>query len=107
MHSVKNNPSTIHISTAIISRSGNDHLDQATSADAVVIRIKDNGSGIPEEIQSRLFDPFFTTKPMGQGTGIGLAISYQITVEKHQGTLQCISQPGQGTEFVIEIPLHS
>ena len=104
---VKTNPSTIHISTAIISRSGNDHLDQATSADAVVIRIKDNGSGIPEEIQSRLFDPFFTTKPMGQGTGIGLAISYQITVEKHQGTLQCISQPGQGTEFVIEIPLHS
>ncbi len=104
---VKAIPSTIHISTAIISRSGADHSDQATSADAVEIRIKDNGSGIPEEIQSRLFDPFFTTKPIGQGTGIGLAISYQITVEKHQGTLQCISQPGQGTEFVIEIPLHS
>lgn len=104
---VKTNPSTIHIATAIISRSGNDHLGQATSADAVVIRIKDNGDGIPEEIQSPLFDPFFTTKPIGQGTGIGLAISHQITVEKHKGSLQCISQPGQGTEFVIEIPLHS
>lgn len=110
---VKAIPSTIHISTAIISRSpssmisNNHESEQSFSADVVVIRIKDNGSGIPEELQPRLFDPFFTTKPIGQGTGIGLAISRQITVEKHQGTLECISQPGQGTEFVIEIPLYS
>lgn len=106
------NPSTIHISTAVTSRSSSSHstsngFDKSIAADVVMIRIKDDGSGIPEEIQPRLFEPFFTTRPIGQGTGIGLAISHQITVEKHQGTLQCISQPGQGTEFVIEIPLYS
>ncbi|MCC5616836.1 HAMP domain-containing histidine kinase, partial [Nostoc sp. CHAB 5836] len=71
----------------------------------VIIRIADNGSGIPKEIQSRLFDPFFTTKPIGKGTGMGLSISYQIITEKHGGSLQCISSPGQGTEFVIAIPI--
>jgi len=71
----------------------------------VVIRIADNGSGIPAEVQSRLFDPFFTTKPVGKGTGLGLSISYQIVVEKHGGQLQCVSNPGEGTEFVIELPL--
>jgi signal transduction histidine kinase len=71
----------------------------------VIIRIADNGSGIPEEIQSRLYDPFFTTKPIGKGTGMGLSISYQIITEKHGGSLQCISSPGQGTEFVIAIPI--
>ncbi|MEH2378321.1 MAG: ATP-binding protein [Nostoc sp.] len=73
----------------------------------VVIRIADNGAGIPEEIQSRLFDPFFTTKPVGQGTGMGLSISYQIITEKHGGSLQCISSPGQGAEFVITIPIRA
>ncbi|MHC5777382.1 sensor histidine kinase [Nostoc sp.] len=71
----------------------------------LVIRIADNGAGIPEEIQSRLFDPFFTTKPVGQGTGMGLSISYQIVTEKHGGSLQCISSPEQGAEFVITIPI--
>ncbi|MBD2679830.1 MULTISPECIES: sensor histidine kinase [Nostoc] len=70
-----------------------------------VIRIADNGSGIGEAVKERLFDPFFTTKPVGKGTGLGLSISYQIVVEKHGGTLKCISEPGQGTEFWIEIPL--
>ncbi|MEH2284982.1 MAG: ATP-binding protein [Nostoc sp.] len=73
--------------------------------DNVIIRIADNGIGIPEEIQSRLFDPFFTTKPVGKGTGMGLSISYQIITEKHGGSLQCISSPGQGAEFVITIPI--
>ncbi|MBH8553758.1 ATPase [Nostocaceae cyanobacterium CENA357] len=71
----------------------------------VVIRIIDNGPGIPESIQKRLFDPFFTTKPVGKGTGLGLSISYQIIVEKHGGQLQCISALGAGTEFVITIPI--
>ncbi|MBD1888838.1 ATP-binding protein [Coleofasciculus sp. FACHB-SPT9] len=71
----------------------------------VVIRIRDNGSGIPPEAITRLFDPFFTTKPVGKGTGLGLSISHQIVVEKHGGVLTCSSEPGQGTEFYIEIPI--
>lgn len=72
----------------------------------VRIRIADNGMGIQEEFKSKLFDPFFTTKPMGKGTGLGLPISRQIIVEKHGGQLECISAPGQGTEFVITMPTH-
>ncbi|MBD2409773.1 PAS domain-containing sensor histidine kinase [Nostoc calcicola FACHB-389] len=71
----------------------------------VVICIADNGVGISEDVQQRLFEPFFTTKPVGKGTGLGLSISYQIITQKHQGKLQCISTVGQGTEFVIIIPL--
>ena len=71
----------------------------------VVVRIIDNGTGIPEDIRKKLFDPFFTTKPVGKGTGLGLSISYQIIVEKHQGNLECFSTLGQGTEFRIEIPI--
>jgi signal transduction histidine kinase len=72
----------------------------------VGICIADNGHGIPKELISHIFNPFFTTKPVGQGTGLGLSISYQIVVEKHQGVLKCLSIPGQGTEFWIEIPLN-
>ena len=71
----------------------------------VVIRVADNGPGIPEDLQGRVFDPFFTTKPVGKGTGIGLSISYQIIVEKHGGQLTYTSTPGQGTEFIVEIPM--
>jgi PAS domain S-box-containing protein len=73
--------------------------------DQAVILIADNGTGIPEDVQRRLFDPFFTTKPVGKGTGMGLSISYQIVTERHGGSLQCVSLPGKGTEFAIEIPL--
>ncbi|MEM1393607.1 MAG: HAMP domain-containing sensor histidine kinase, partial [Cyanobacteria bacterium P01_H01_bin.150] len=69
------------------------------------ISIADNGGGIPTNIQTKLFDPFFTTKEVGKGTGLGLSISYQIIVEKHRGKLYCDSKPGEGTEFVIEIPV--
>lgn len=72
----------------------------------VCIRITDNGLGIPAELISRLFESFFTTKPIGKGTGLGLSISYQIITEKHHGTLECFSEPGQGTEFRIQIPMH-
>lgn len=71
----------------------------------IVIKIADNGIGIPEKVRSHLFEPFFTTKPVGKGTGMGLSISYQIICEKHGGLLECISSPGKGTEFVITIPI--
>jgi signal transduction histidine kinase len=72
---------------------------------SAVIRIGDNGSGMPETVRKRIFDPFFTTKPVGKGTGLGLSISYQIVVEKHGGILKCDSQPDVGTQFWIEIPI--
>ncbi len=71
----------------------------------VRIAIADNGPGIPEKVRLQLFKTFFTTKPPGKGTGLGLAISYQTIVEKHHGTLICHSQIGEGTEFVIELPI--
>jgi two-component system, NtrC family, sensor kinase len=74
--------------------------------DRVKISIADNGLGIPSAVKTRLFDPFFTTKAIGKGTGMGLSISYQIISFRHGGSLECISQPGAGAEFVIVIPLY-
>ncbi len=74
-------------------------------ADSVVISIADNGIGIPPAVKNRIFDPFFTTKAVGKGTGMGMAISYQIITEKHNGKIECFSDEGVGTEFIIEIPL--
>ncbi|MGK7888899.1 MAG: ammonium transporter [Leptolyngbyaceae cyanobacterium] len=73
-------------------------------ADTISITIQDNGPGIAQTVQQKIFDPFFTTKAVGQGTGMGLAISHQIIVEKHGGQLRCQSVPGEGTEFVITLP---
>ncbi|MEO1353553.1 MAG: PAS domain-containing protein, partial [Cyanobacteria bacterium J06635_15] len=89
---IKQSPSTISIRT------------QSINADWVSIHILDNGPGIPEEIMGRIFDPFFTTKAVGKGTGIGMSISHQIITERHDGKIQCFSSPGQGAQFVIEIP---
>ncbi|WGV23892.1 hybrid sensor histidine kinase/response regulator [Halotia branconii] len=71
----------------------------------VKIAIADNGVGIDESLKSCLFDPFFTTKPVGQGSGLGLSISHQIVVQKHQGEITYSSSPGQGAEFAIAIPI--
>jgi signal transduction histidine kinase len=79
--------------------------DSNPDSSSVVIRIIDNGPGMTERVRLLLFDPFFTTKPIGQGTGLGLSISYQIIVTKHGGQLLCNSVPGQGTEFIIQIPV--
>ncbi|MEH2405540.1 ATP-binding protein [Nostoc sp.] len=73
---------------------------------SVLIRIADNGPGMKEETIHRIYDPFFTTKDVGKGTGLGMAISYQIVVDKHGGILKCRSQPGEGTEFWIQIPVN-
>lgn len=71
----------------------------------VKIAIADNGPGIPLDIQSHIFEPFFTTKSVGDGIGMGLSISYQIITERHGGTLECLSTPNQGTEFIIHLPV--
>ncbi|OKH37009.1 hybrid sensor histidine kinase/response regulator [[Phormidium ambiguum] IAM M-71] len=76
-----------------------------TDRQSIIIKIKDNGIGVPENIRAQLFNPFFTTKPVGKGSGLGLLTSYQIVVEKHQGILTYQSQIGEGTEFCIEIPV--
>lgn len=76
----------------------------STEGDTVTVTIADTGSGIPEEIRARIFDPFFTTKPAGQGTGLGLTISYDI-VRKHGGTLTFESEVGKGTTFSIRLPV--
>jgi len=69
----------------------------------IEVRIRDNGQGICPTIKDKIFDPFFTTKPVGEGTGMGLAICYQV-VEKHRGKIQVNSELGQGTEFVVTLP---
>ena len=70
----------------------------------VEIRVSDNGTGIPDDIKAKIFQPFFTTKPTGEGTGLGLSLSYDIITKAHAGTLSVESQPGRGTEFIICLP---
>jgi signal transduction histidine kinase len=72
--------------------------------DKVEIRIRDNGTGIPEEIKEKIFNPFFTTKPTGEGTGLGLSMSYDIVVKQHGGSIDVETQPGLFTEFKIVLP---
>jgi len=78
-----------------------------SDGDFAVIEIEDTGNGIPEEIYTKIFDPFFTTKPIGQGTGLGLNISYDIIVNKHKGDLSFVSKIGAGTVFKIKLPLET
>ncbi|MEG4015491.1 MULTISPECIES: trifunctional serine/threonine-protein kinase/ATP-binding protein/sensor histidine kinase [unclassified Microcoleus] len=72
---------------------------------SAIVSIADNGLGMSESVRVRVFDPFFTTKPVGSGTGLGLSVSHSIIVQKHGGSLTCISAPRRGAEFVLEIPL--
>jgi two-component system NtrC family sensor kinase len=72
--------------------------------DAVEVRVRDNGTGIPPEIRDQLFQPFFTTKPTGEGTGLGLSISYDIVTQQHGGSIEVDSEPGEFTEFTIRLP---
>ena len=74
--------------------------------DKVEISVRDNGMGISEKVLSKIFNPFFTTKPAGQGTGLGLSLSYDIIVKGHGGELKVNTQEGQGTEFIIQLPYH-
>ena len=89
----KENSSQITISTSVI------------DLEWVQIAIADTGLGVSESVQKQIFNPFFTTKRVGKGTGMGMAISYQIIAQKHGGKLTCFSTPGTGAEFVIRIPV--
>lgn len=80
-------------------------LRTETCADNIVISISDNGAGMPTAVKDRIFDPFFTTKPVGTGTGMGMAISHQLVVEKHRGEIACHSEEGVGTTFTITLPV--
>ncbi|MEO6820516.1 MAG: ATP-binding protein, partial [Ginsengibacter sp.] len=73
-------------------------------ADNIIITIKDNGSGIPANILDKIFQPFFTTKPTGEGTGLGLSLTYEI-IKANKGELKVISEEGKFTEFMIELPV--
>jgi two-component system NtrC family sensor kinase len=94
------------ISNAVDAIKGEGKITVATGQEdgMFVISVKDTGRGIPEAVRGRIFEPFFTTKPVGQGTGLGLAISYGI-VQAHRGGIEIHSQEGQGTEFIIKVPL--
>jgi len=69
----------------------------------VIVRIRDNGTGIPETIREKIFTPFFTTKPTGQGTGLGLSLTYDI-IKAHGGNITVDSKEGEGSEFIISLP---
>lgn len=71
----------------------------------VVVKIRDNGKGIPAEVRDKIFNPFFTTKPAGSGTGLGLSICYDIVVQQHQGEIKVESEEGEFTEFTVVIPV--
>ena len=72
--------------------------------DRIEIRVKDNGNGIPKNIIDKIFQPFFTTKPTGSGTGLGLSLSYDI-IKAHGGEIKVESKEGEGSEFVIQLPV--
>jgi signal transduction histidine kinase len=72
--------------------------------DHVEIRIRDNGTGITPEVKEKMFNPFFTTKPAGEGTGLGLSMSYDIVVKQHGGTIDVVTETGQFTEFRVVLP---
>ncbi len=72
--------------------------------DKIIITIKDNGNGIPEEIHEKIFMPFFTTKPTGYGTGLGMSLSYEIITQQHRGTLRFDTKTGEYTQFIITLP---
>jgi signal transduction histidine kinase len=79
-------------------------LSTAQSDGHIEIRVKDNGNGIPENIKDKIFQPFFTTKPTGEGTGLGLSLSYDIVVKEHGGKIDVESKQGEGSEFTVMLP---
>ncbi|WP_236860599.1 sensor histidine kinase [Candidatus Reidiella endopervernicosa] len=79
-------------------------IHTTTDRDGVLIVFEDDGKGMDEQTQARIFDPFYTTKPVGEGTGLGMSLSYNI-IQKHGGTITVESQIGKGTRFLIWLPV--
>jgi len=82
-------------------------LSTSHTNDQIEIKVKDNGNGIPDNIKDKIMQPFFTTKPTGEGTGLGLSLSYDIVVKSHGGNILINSAEGNGSEFIINLPLNS
>jgi two-component system, NtrC family, sensor kinase len=95
VHAIKNPPGEIRIGARV-----------APTQDMVLVTVEDTGRGIPEKVMGRVFDPFFTTKEVGMGTGLGLSIVYGI-IQKHEGSITVESKEGEGTRFIIRLPLHA
>ncbi|MGB5245869.1 MAG: ATP-binding protein, partial [Woeseia sp.] len=77
---------------------------RADGGSGIVVEVEDNGPGIPEEIRAKIFEPFFTTKPAGQGTGLGLSVTYGI-IKDHGGDIRVEEAQGGGTRFVVTLPV--
>jgi two-component system NtrC family sensor kinase len=75
--------------------------------DSIEIRIRDNGQGIPKKVLDKIYQPFFTTKPAGQGTGLGLSLSYDIITKEHGGKIDVVTKVNEFTEFIIELPVQA
>src|SRR5204863_3350884 len=79
-------------------------ISSPSGAEGLLISVKDNGTGIPQKVVDKIFQPFFTTKPTGQGTGLGLSLSYDI-IKAHGGEIKVETKEGEGSEFIIQLPL--
>ena len=98
------------MSAEALAKAGGDYKPTVTVTtkklkDSIEISVKDNGPGIPDDIIDKIFQPFFTTKATGQGTGLGLSLSYDIITKGHGGTIDVKSKVGNGTEFIITLPV--
>jgi signal transduction histidine kinase len=96
---------SITVTTKLLNNSNNPNEGSAIrNRQSVIISVKDNGPGIPEKIREKIFQPFFTTKPTGEGTGLGLSMSYDI-IKAHGGSFKVESKENEGSEFIIQLPL--
>jgi signal transduction histidine kinase len=80
-------------------------LKTSEQGDQVVIEVADNGTGMTEQIKEKIFQPFFTTKPTGEGTGLGLSLSYDIVTKGHGGTMEVLTREGEGSKIIVRLPL--
>jgi signal transduction histidine kinase len=85
---------------------GTKKITSSSGTENIEIRVKDNGTGIPQKAVDKVFQPFFTTKPTGQGTGLGLSLSYDI-IKAHGGEIKVETREGEGTEFIVLLPTHN